>query len=172
MISQAKQNVLYIDTCGGFSAERLEEILKTKYTGYPQVGTVMHVDYPLDWKKSYRLVYGLWLTSLLRSLLIWAESCQESFKLGAYSRWLLNQSDLTLGQVLLESTFVIVLLVVYCQFFCGLSLRYDTKVCLLFLKLWTGILLLHNYFKMINFKFNMNDMVLFHRPPPRAWDIK
>jgi hypothetical protein len=70
VISQAKQNVLYIDTCGGFSAERLEEILKTKYTGYPQVGTVIHVDYPLDWKKSYRLVYGLWLTSLLRSLLI------------------------------------------------------------------------------------------------------
>jgi hypothetical protein len=35
VISQAKQNVLYIDTCGGFSAERLEEILKTKYTGYP-----------------------------------------------------------------------------------------------------------------------------------------
>jgi hypothetical protein len=48
VISQAKQNVLYIDTCGGFSAERLEEILKTKYTGYPQVGTVIHVDYPLD----------------------------------------------------------------------------------------------------------------------------
>ena len=58
MISQAKQNVLYIDTCGGFSAERLEEILKTKYKGYPQVGIEIHVDCPLDWKKSYRLVYG------------------------------------------------------------------------------------------------------------------
>lgn len=43
VISQAKQNVLYIDTCGGFSAERLEEILKTKYKGYPQDGIFSHI---------------------------------------------------------------------------------------------------------------------------------
>jgi len=59
VISQAKQNVLYIDTCGGFSAERLEEILKTKYTNYPQVGTVIHVvDCLLDWKTGWFMVYG------------------------------------------------------------------------------------------------------------------